>query len=83
MKDFVEYLVKNIVSKPELVDIRQKIGEQKTLVEIRVAADDIGKVVGKKGKVIQSLRTLVMSIGMRLGQKVLLEVIQEEERTQN
>ena len=83
MKDFVEYLVKNIVSKPELVDIRQKIGEQKTLVEIRVAAEDIGKVVGKKGKVIQSLRTLVMSIGMRLGQKVLLEVIQEEERTQN
>jgi len=77
MKEFVEYLVKNIVSEPDSVKVNLKEGDQRALIEIRVAPDDVGKVVGKKGRVIHSLRTIAISIGMRVGQKVQLEIIQD------
>ena len=77
MKDFLEYLVKNIVNDPTKVDVQMKEGERGTLFEIRVAPEDIGKVVGKGGRVIRSLRTLSISIGVRIGIKVQLEVMQE------
>ena len=76
MEEFVAYLVKNVVNQPEKVDVRSMEGQSGLLIEIRVAPDDIGKVVGRKGHVIRSLRTLTMSIGARLGRRVHLEVIQ-------
>lgn len=77
MEQFIAYLVKNIVNQPDLVDIQSVVGQSGLLIEIRVAPDDIGKVVGRKGNVIRSLRTLAMTIGARLGRKVHLEIIQQ------
>ena len=77
MKDFIEYLIKNIVANPDSGDIRVKEEEQTAFVEIRVDPNDVGKVVGKKGRGIHSLRTIAMSIGMRLGRKIQLEIVQE------
>lgn len=77
MEEFVTYIIKNMVNSPDDVDIRSSSGENGILVEIRVAPDDVGKVVGRKGNVIRSLRTLAMSIGARLGTRVRLEVIQD------
>ena len=77
MEQFIAYLVKNIVNQPDLVDIRSMMGQSGLLIEIRVAPEDIGKVVGRKGNVIRSLRTLAMSIGARLGRRVHLEIIQQ------
>lgn len=76
MEEFVAYLIKNIVSEPDAVDIRSMPGQSGLLIEIRVAPEDIGKVVGRKGNVIRSLRTLAMTIGARLGRRVHLEIIQ-------
>lgn len=76
MEEFVAYLVKNMVDAPEKVDIRSVEGQNGCLIEIRVAPEDIGKVVGRKGNVIRSLRTLAMTIGARLGRRVHLEIIQ-------
>ena len=76
MEEFIAYLVKNMVNEPEKVDIRSVAGNNGLLIEIRVAQDDIGKVVGRKGNVIRSLRTLAISIGARLGCRVHLEIIQ-------
>jgi predicted RNA-binding protein YlqC (UPF0109 family) len=76
VEEFVAYLVKNMVNEPEKVDIRSVVGNHGLLIEIRVAQEDIGKVVGRKGNVIRSLRTLALSIGARLGYRVHLEVIQ-------
>lgn len=76
MKDFIEYLVKNIVDEPDEVKINLVEQEDRTVVEINVAKEDIGKIIGKKGKIIQSLRTLAMTIGARLGQRFQLEIIQ-------
>ena len=76
MEEFVAYLVKNMVNQPEQVDVRSMEGQGGLLIEIRVAQEDVGKVVGRKGNVIRSLRTLAMSIGARLGRRVHLEIIQ-------
>jgi predicted RNA-binding protein YlqC (UPF0109 family) len=76
MEEFVAYLIKNMVNVPEQVDIRAVEGQNGLLIEIRVADEDVGKVVGRKGNVIRSLRTLAMSIGARLGRRVHLEIIQ-------
>lgn len=76
MEEFVAYLVKNMVNEPEKVDVRSVVGSGGLLIEIRVAQEDIGKVVGRKGNVIRSLRTLAISIGARLGHRVHLEIIQ-------
>lgn len=79
MEQFIAYLVKNIVNQPEAVDIRSMMGQSGLLIEIRVAPEDIGKVVGRKGNVIRSLRTLAMTIGARLGRRVHLEIIQQQQ----
>jgi len=76
VEEFVAYLVKNMVNEPEKVDVRSITGNDGLLIEIRVAQEDIGKVVGRKGNVIRSLRTLAISIGARLGCRVHLEIIQ-------
>jgi len=76
MDEFVAYLVKNMVNLPEKVDVRTVEGASGLLIEIRVAPEDIGKVVGRKGNVIRSLRTLAMTIGARLGRRIHLEIIQ-------
>lgn len=76
MEEFVAYLVKNMVNDPDKVDIRSLEGQSGLLIEIRVAPEDVGKVVGRKGNVIRSLRTLVMTIGARLGRRIHLEIVQ-------
>jgi hypothetical protein len=83
MEEFVAYLVKNMVNQPDQVDVRCKEEAQGNLfIEIRVAPEDVGKVVGRKGNVIRSLRTLTGTIGARLGRRIQLEIIQPEQPIQ-
>lgn len=76
MEEFIAYILKNMVSAPDKVDIRALEGQSGLLIEIRVAPEDVGKVVGRKGNIIRSLRTLAMSIGARMGRRIHLEIIQ-------
>lgn len=76
MEEFVAYLIKNMVNNPDAVDIRSLEGQSGLLIEIRVAPEDVGKVVGRQGNVIRSLRTLAGTIGARLGRRIHLEIIQ-------
>lgn len=76
MEEFIAYLVKNLVNDHDQVDVRLVEGSSGLLIEIRVAPEDVGKVVGRKGNVIRSLRTLAGTIGARLGRRVHLEIIQ-------
>lgn len=76
MKEFVAYLIKNLVDQPEGVDVQVLEGEQGTIVEIRVSSTDIAKVVGRQGRTIKALRTIAMTVGARFGRRVRLEVLQ-------
>lgn len=75
MKEFFDYLVKNLVDQPDMVEIQIVENDNGTLIEVRVSPDDVAKVVGRKGRIINSLRTIAMTVGARFGQRVRLELI--------
>ena len=77
LKDLVEYLVKSLVDQPEKVSITENQKDPGTLVyELRVAKDDIGKVIGKRGRTAQSIRTLLSAAGSKVGKRTGLEIIE-------
>jgi hypothetical protein len=80
MKELVEYLVKALVDKPEEVKISQTEGESVTILEIRVASDDAGKVIGKDGRIANAIRTIVKAAGAKNMKRVTVEIITEERK---
>jgi hypothetical protein len=76
MKEFIEYIVKNLVEDPQHVNVNCYEGDQGIIVELRVTQGDIGKVVGRKGSTIKALRTVAMMVCARLGHRVRLELIE-------
>ena len=77
MKDFVEYIVKNLVDSPDVVEVKCIEGERGMIIEVRVAQDDIGQVVGKHERTIKALRTVVMTVCSRIGKRARLELIED------
>ncbi len=76
MKEFIEYLVKNLVDNPEKVNVNCSQNDKGILIQLSVSSEDIGKVVGRQGQTIKALRTIIMSVCARLGQRVYLELIE-------
>jgi predicted RNA-binding protein YlqC (UPF0109 family) len=75
MKDFVEYIAKQLVDQPEQVFIDEESTDEKLILKLKVAQPDIGKVIGKRGRTAFALRTLVAAVGKKMGKKVSLEVM--------
>ncbi|SPN74016.1 hypothetical protein,Predicted RNA-binding protein (contains KH domain) [Chlamydia serpentis] len=81
MEEFVAYIVKNLVTNPEAVEIRSIEDEanESIKLEIRVAAQDIGKIIGRRGNTIHALRTILRRVCSRLKKKVQIDLIQPED----
>jgi len=77
-KEFVEYIVKEIVDKPEKVKVDRKIDEMGVLLELTVDAEDMGKVIGKEGNTAKSIRTLLRVLGAKNNARVNLKIIEPE-----
>jgi predicted RNA-binding protein YlqC (UPF0109 family) len=77
MKEFVAYIVKNLVDHPDKVQINEIGGTQTLIIELSVEKSDIGKIIGKKGKTINAIRTLLMSVASRNGIRVNLEILED------
>jgi len=75
VKELVEMLAKNLVDQPDLVDVREVEGTSTLTYEIVVAEDDVGKVIGKQGRIINAIRTIVKAAATKNGKKVYVEVI--------
>lgn len=75
MKQLIEYLVKALVDEPEQVDIQEVPGEEATTYEVRVAPDDLGKVIGKQGRIANALRTVAKAAAMKDKKKVYVEIV--------
>lgn len=75
MKDLISYLVKALVDDPDAVNINEVPGEEATTYEIRVASTDLGKVIGKQGKIANALRVVAKAAAMREKKRVYLEII--------
>jgi len=78
MKAFVEYVVKALVDHPEQVDVKEVDGERTVVFELRLAQTDIGKVIGKSGRTITAIRSLLTSAAAKQGKRAMLEIIEPE-----
>jgi len=75
MKEFIEFIVKHLVDKPEAVVIREKVCEEKKVIfSLKVEQNDVGKVIGKKGKTVIAMRTLLTAVGAKQGKKATLDI---------
>ena len=75
MKEFIEYIARQLVDQPDSVSLTEEIEGDTILYKLAVAKDDLGKVIGKNGRTAFALRTIVAAIGRKAGRKVLLEVV--------
>jgi len=75
LKPLIEYLVKELVDEPELVTVTEIPGEESTTYEVRVSPGDLGKVIGKQGRIANALRTVTKAIAMKSKKKVYVEII--------
>jgi len=81
MKDLIEYIVKAIVDFPENVNVTQIDGESTIVFELRVRQEDVGKVIGKKGRTINAIRTLLNATAAKANLRAMLEIVEEEEQS--
>ena len=75
MKDLVEIIAKSLVDNPDEVRVNEVQGEQDLILELRVAPEDMGKVIGKQGRVAKAIRTVVKAAALNENQKVVVEII--------
>jgi len=76
MKELVEIIAKALVDNPEQVVVTEVEGEQTTVLELRVAPSDLGKVIGKQGRTARSIRTILAAAGMKLNRRFTLEILE-------
>ncbi len=76
MKDLIEHIAKALVDQPDKVQVREVQGEQTTVLELRVATEDLGKVIGKQGKTARAMRTLLAAAGMKVRKRFVLEILE-------
>jgi predicted RNA-binding protein YlqC (UPF0109 family) len=75
MKDLLTYIVGNLVDRPDQVRVNEVAGDKAQVFEVRVAAEDLGKVIGKRGRTIRSVRQLVSAAATRQGKRAMVEVV--------
>ena len=74
-KDLVEYIVKSLVDDPSAVNVAVIEGEKSTILELRVAAGDVGKVIGKHGRIAKAIRTILQAATAKGGRHTVLEIL--------
>jgi predicted RNA-binding protein YlqC (UPF0109 family) len=74
-KDLIEYITKSLVDDPASVNVSIIEGEKSTILELRVAADDIGKVIGKHGRIAKAMRTVLQAATAKTGRHTVLEIL--------
>ena len=80
MKELVEVIVRALVDLPEAVEVTEVAGQHSSVIELKVAKEDIGKVIGKKGAHAQALRTIISAAGGKRKKRYVLEIIEERHR---
>lgn len=77
MGELVKLIAKNLVDNPEAVSVNEVEGEQSIIVELRVSPDDMGKVIGKQGRIAKAIRTVVKAAATKTNKRVTVEIIQD------
>ena len=75
MKEVLEIIIKNLVDNQEAVEVKEVEGEKNIIFEVKVAEEDFGKIIGRQGKIAQSIRTVMKAVANRKDKKVTVEFI--------
>jgi hypothetical protein len=75
MKELIAYMAKELVDFPEQVEIREVEGEKTTVLELKVAKEDIGKVIGRQGKTARAMRSILSATATKQGKRAVLEIL--------
>ena len=76
MKELIEYIAKALVDKPEEVRVTEIEGQQASVIELRVAKEDLGKVIGKQGRTAWSMRTILGAASAKMKKRSVLEILE-------
>ena len=75
MKELLTYIVQNLVDKPDEVSVTEREADGETVFEVRVADGDMGKVIGRQGRIVKEIRILMKAVAERKGKKVSVEIM--------
>ena len=75
MKELLTYIVQNLVEKPDEVSVTEREADGETVFEVRVADGDMGKVIGRQGRIVKEIRILMKAVAQRKGKKVSVEIM--------
>lgn len=75
MKELVEIIAKSLVDNPDMVQVNEILGEQSTILELKVAPEDMGKVIGKQGRIAKAIRIVVKAAAIKANKRVVVEII--------
>ncbi|MDE7371222.1 MULTISPECIES: KH domain-containing protein [unclassified Desulfovibrio] len=76
MKALIENIARALVDDPAAVEVREVDGDQATVLELKVASDDLGKVIGRQGRTVRAMRTLLGAASIRAGRRTVLEILE-------
>ena len=76
MKALVEYIARALVDNPDQVEVQEVSGEQTSVLELKVANEDLGKVIGKQGRTAKAMRTILQAASTKTGKRTVLEIIE-------
>jgi predicted RNA-binding protein YlqC (UPF0109 family) len=78
MKELVQYLAKSLVRNPDAVEVKETQTDDASVFEVKVAKEDLGRIIGKQGRTAKSIRTLLNAAASRGNRKVVLEIVEEK-----
>jgi hypothetical protein len=78
MKELVEYLARYLVNHPDRVEVKETQGDTASVLELKVAQEDLGRIIGKQGRTAKSIRTILNAAASRTNRKVLLEILENK-----
>jgi len=78
MKELVQLLARSLVSFPDAVEVKETQGDTTSIFELKVAKEDLGRIIGKQGRTAKSIRTILNAAASRTNRKVVLEIVEEK-----
>lgn len=77
MKELVQYLAKSLVTNPDAVEVKEIERDSASVIELKVAKEDLGRIIGKQGRTAKSIRTILNAAASRTNRKVVLDIVEE------
>lgn len=76
MKDLIKYIAQSLVDSPDEVEVTEVVGERTSVIELKVAKEDLGKVIGKQGRTARAMRTILSAASAKLRKRSVLEILE-------